>query len=91
MRNAVTPGQHEITDVDQNHHASHNPEQGWDKSELNKLMARWSNAGPYQRSRESSGDTVCQFAAALSSLLHKNFARGDTSDLPRLSDAKVLR
>ena len=90
-----------ITDVDQNHHASHNPEhwQSWNKSELNKLMARWSNAGPYvpalvrklRCSRESSGDKVCQFAAAVCSLLHENFARGDKLVLPRLSDAKVLR
>ena len=34
-----------ITDVDQNYHASHNPEQGWDNSTLNKtngsLEQRW--------------------------------------------------
>ena len=83
--------------VDQNYHASHNPEQGrkqgWDNSKLNKRMARWSNARLYQRSRESCGDTVCLFAAALcltpTRKLRNRCMKTDTFDLQRLSDAKV--
>ena len=42
-------------------------------------MARWSNAGLYQRSRESYGDTVCLFAAALCLALTRKLR--DTLDL----------
>jgi len=57
-------------------------------------MARWSNAGLYQRSRESYGDTVCLFAVALclnlTRKLRKRCMRTDTLDFQRLSDAKVM-
>ena len=48
-------------------------------------MVRWSNAGLYQRSRESHGDMVCLFTAALSHSYTK--ISRHTLDLQRLSDA----
>ena len=70
------------------HHTIQIPEQqGRDKSKPNKRIARWSNA----LDQGLAKTTYVYLQLPSVSLLHENFARGDTSDLPRLSDAKVVR